>query len=118
MKRCMDNIVRMLDGQPTPGPQRQPNRPLIEDDGKPFTDESLMPFGKHAGTKLKFLPQDYLNWMMEQPEMKNVRLNNWLKAKKRGGKTMAQEIVEPPNEFLADKQINEALERAKEEGVI
>lgn len=87
----MDNIVKLLQGS---SPQKQ----HIPDDGKPFTNESPMPFGKFAGTKLRDLPQDYLDWMCEQPEMKNKRLNNWLIQYKKSGKTMGAILAgdEPP----------------------
>lgn len=83
----MDNIIRMLDGQPLRNPQQMP------DDGSPFTDESLMPFGKFAGTKLKELPMDYVDWMCLQPEMKNQRLNVYLKGlKKKAGDQVESQI--------------------------
>lgn len=31
-----------------------------------FTDESLMPFGKHKGQKLANVPADYLIWLHDQ----------------------------------------------------
>lgn len=107
MKRCIDNIVRLLDGQPIGD-----NRPVPVDDGKPFTDDSIMPFGKYVGQKLKFLPPDYVQWMREQPAMKNKRLNDWLHPSK------AKKETAPPNEFLADEQIKQAMAQAKEEGII
>ena len=32
-----------------------------------ITDNSLMPFGKHAGKKMSEVPDDYLLWLYEQP---------------------------------------------------
>lgn len=31
-----------------------------------FTDESIMPFGKHRGKPLGEVPADYLVWLLEQ----------------------------------------------------
>lgn len=32
----------------------------------PFTDETLMPFGKHQGTKLANVPDEYLIWLYHE----------------------------------------------------
>lgn len=33
---------------------------------EPLTDESLMPFGKHKGTKMINVPASYLLWLSKQ----------------------------------------------------
>lgn len=40
--------------------------------GVPLTDDSLMPFGKHRGTKMERVPANYLLWLVE--EMRRHRL--------------------------------------------
>lgn len=40
--------------------------------GVPLTDDSLMPFGKHRGTKMEAVPASYLLWLVE--EMRRHRL--------------------------------------------
>jgi len=35
-----------------------------------FTDNSLMPFGKHKGTKLINVPADYLLWLYDNIDLK------------------------------------------------
>lgn len=36
-----------------------------------WTDEKVMPWGKHKGQKLKELPASYLLWLYEQPWIKD-----------------------------------------------
>lgn len=36
-----------------------------------LTDDSLMYFGKHKGTKLANLPDDYCSWLLKQDWIKN-----------------------------------------------
>lgn len=38
---------------------------------QPWNDETVMPFGKHNGTKLKDVPASYLLWLFEQPWIKD-----------------------------------------------
>lgn len=33
--------------------------------GQPFTDQSLMPWGKYKGHKMANVPPDYLLWLLE-----------------------------------------------------
>lgn len=35
-------------------------------DKTPWTDETVMPWGKHKGTKLEDIPASYLLWCLEQ----------------------------------------------------
>lgn len=35
-------------------------------DRTPWTDDTLMPWGKHKGTKMIEVPGDYLYWLSEQ----------------------------------------------------
>lgn len=44
----------------------------------PLTDESLMPFGKHKGTKMANVPASYLLWMYEQ-ECVSMEIHNYVK---------------------------------------
>lgn len=51
-------------------------------DNKPWTDETVMPWGKHKGEKLEEIPYSYFLWLMEQswlgswPQMKLYIKNN------------------------------------------
>lgn len=36
-------------------------------DKTPWTDETVMPWGQHEGTKLEHVPASYLLWIFEQP---------------------------------------------------
>jgi hypothetical protein len=46
-----------------------------------FTDESLMPFGKHAGIPLGEVPRHYLRWLSEQSLYHFPELKEYLIAK-------------------------------------
>jgi uncharacterized protein (DUF3820 family) len=43
-----------------------------------LTDESLMPFGKHAGKKMVDVPPDYLLWYKEQKWEKNKQVMDYI----------------------------------------
>lgn len=45
-----------------------------------YTDETLMPFGKHKGTPLGKVDRSYLQWLREQP-LTNLHLDKYLKAR-------------------------------------
>lgn len=36
-------------------------------DRTPWTDETIMPWGKHAGEMLARVPASYLDWLRDQP---------------------------------------------------
>ena len=40
-------------------------------DRTPWTDETVMPWGKHKGAKLGEIPPAYLLWLFEQPWIKD-----------------------------------------------
>jgi hypothetical protein len=40
-------------------------------DKQPWTDETVMPWGKHKGTQLCEVPGSYLAWLIEQPWIKD-----------------------------------------------
>jgi len=47
----------------------------------PWTDETLMPWGKHKGTPLSDVPGSYLAWLIEQPWIKDwPGLHSYLKS--------------------------------------
>jgi hypothetical protein len=45
-----------------------------------WTDETVMPWGKHKGTKLEDIPAGYFLWLMEQPWLPDwPGLNTYIK---------------------------------------
>jgi len=42
------------------------NKAFMDRMKAPFTDNTLMPFGKHRGTPLKDVPAGWLDWFMDQ----------------------------------------------------
>lgn len=98
MKRCMDNIVRILNGDKPVLPTPYTGAAVLPDDGKPYTNDTIMPFGKYMGTPLGKIPDEYVLWMKEQPRMRNPRLAEWLH----------------PGATLAAKQVDEQIKNANE----
>ena len=48
---------------------------------QPFTDDDLMPWGKHKDIKLSEVPPSYLLWLYEQPWIRDwPQLHGYLKA--------------------------------------
>lgn len=47
--------------------------------GQPLTDQSLMPFGLHKGTKLANVPASYLIWMHNSITDLRSDLKNYIK---------------------------------------
>jgi len=46
-----------------------------------FTDDTLMPWGKHQGVKMSDVPASYLLWLYEQPWIKDWKeLHAYLRA--------------------------------------
>lgn len=57
-----------------------PERPIpqetsVEDE---YDDDTPMPFGKHKGTPLGKLPDNYVNWLYDQDSLSDRRLSAWL----------------------------------------
>lgn len=73
MKQHMDNIVRLLAVAQPPEPDPKPETPNC------FTEEDVMPFGKHRGVKLRQLPSDYRTWLLGQDKLSHPGLEAWRK---------------------------------------
>lgn len=57
---------------------------------KPFEDDSIMPFGKHKGTRMIELPINYLMWILDKADegtLKDYALKNekWIREEARSG---------------------------------
>jgi uncharacterized protein (DUF3820 family) len=48
-----------------------------------------MPFGKHKGTPIKDLPDDYLNWMLENVELSGSLFRSLSEEFERRGRSAA-----------------------------
>ncbi|MDE2097262.1 MAG: DUF3820 family protein [Patescibacteria group bacterium] len=46
-----------------------------------YNDNTPMPFGKHRGTPLGKLPDDYVQWLYDQEKLSDARLTKWLHGK-------------------------------------
>ena len=61
----------------------QPSAPASRPQSNgPITDDSPMPFGKHAGTPMRLVPHDYLAWLFEQPDIRHKGVARWVEEKK------------------------------------
>ena len=95
MKRCMDKIVTLLNIVESPQTKLTPAKnPAC------LTDDDEMPFGKYKGQKIKYLPQDYLDWLIGQDKIQgHAGLEAWRKNRVAGlGKQADLQIAK------ADKQ--------------
>lgn len=51
-------------------------------DRTPWTDDTVMPWGKHEGAQLKSVPADYLLWLYRQPWIREwPGLHGYLKSR-------------------------------------
>jgi Putative quorum-sensing-regulated virulence factor len=75
MKAHMDNIVRLINDAE--------NEPLLEPaNPNCLTDNDPIPFGKYRGRALGKLPQDYIDWLMAQDEIKHRGVQAWINSKR------------------------------------
>jgi len=65
-------------------------------------DETLMPFGKHAGTSLRALPDDYLDWLRRKATICSTELGDAVdeEYRRRWRESVAQEG--PSGDFGVD----------------
>lgn len=44
----------------------------------PYTDDDLMPFGKHKGEPIQDVPVNYLHWLYQQKPLSDKRLQAYI----------------------------------------
>lgn len=64
-------------------PEAPPQRPIPQEQtpDTEYDDDTKMPFGKYKGTPLGCLPKDYCNWLYDQDNLSDKKLQRWLHGK-------------------------------------
>ena len=78
VRACAREYEKLIHGDRPAQPAQNRPIPVEQTPDIEYDDDTLMPFGKYKNTPLGRLPQDYCEWLYDQPNLSDKRLAKWL----------------------------------------
>ena len=78
---------------------------------RPMTDDTPMPFGKFAGTRMGDIPSDYLAWLQRQPDVPSRHPHLYEYAKSHADQPTTTKPNDDPQRFVTWAEFDKFTER-------